>query len=149
MDIIIADNLKKARKGLNYTPEYVVDELAKIGMNISVKTLYGYESGSRQPKADMFVALCKIYNIPSLRLFCSEYDINAIPAPGEGGELAADAAELVADYGKLNPTGRRKARDYTHDLTENPKYTTAEPSIIGELTSEISRDLAKMRTNTK
>lgn len=54
--------LKQLRKTSSYSVNDVVEQLKNYGIEISSKTLYGYESGLSMPNADAFVALCKIYN---------------------------------------------------------------------------------------
>jgi len=58
----ISNTLKQLRKTSGKSANTVVSELAKFNIRISAKTLYGYESGLSMPNADVFVALCKIYN---------------------------------------------------------------------------------------
>ena len=66
MDWNIALFLKSKRKELNLKVSEVVSSLKLYGIEISEKTLYGYETGHRQPDADTFLSLCKIYEIESL-----------------------------------------------------------------------------------
>lgn len=54
--------LKQLRKTSSYSANEVVEQLKKYNIEISAKTLYGYESGLSMLNADVFVALCKIYN---------------------------------------------------------------------------------------
>lgn len=117
----IAQTLKLKRKSLGFSADYVVAELKKLGMNInSDKTLFGYENGVSQPKADMFLSLCKIYNIDNFDIFFDE-----------------EPAKKSNNYNLLNAFGKQKADEYIEDLAENPKYTrnNIEPDIISEKTS--------------
>lgn len=57
----IGTKLKELREENNFTRKEVADKLKEIGIDISDKTLYGYESGRNSANADMFLALCKIY----------------------------------------------------------------------------------------
>lgn len=57
----ISNLLKQLRKTSSYSANDVVDRLKKYGIDISAKTLYGYESGLSMLNADVFIALCKIY----------------------------------------------------------------------------------------
>ena len=59
--------LKEKRKGLGLSVKTVLDELRLYSIEISDKTLYGWESGHRQPDADTFLALCQIYGIDTLK----------------------------------------------------------------------------------
>lgn len=58
----IADMLKQYRKTSGLSVKEVIELLEKSDIHISYKTLYGYESGISMPNADIFVALCRIYN---------------------------------------------------------------------------------------
>lgn len=57
----IGKQLKELREQNNLTRKEAVDKLRELGIDISDKTLYGYESGRNSANADMFLALCKIY----------------------------------------------------------------------------------------
>lgn len=57
----IGETLKKLREKNNMTRKEAADKLKALGINISDKTLYGYESGRNSANADMFLALCTIY----------------------------------------------------------------------------------------
>lgn len=58
--------LKARRKELGFSVKHVLEQLQNMGINISAKTLYGWENEHRQPDADTFLKLCKIYNISTL-----------------------------------------------------------------------------------
>lgn len=57
----IGDTLKKLREENGLTRKEVAGKLKHLGIDISDKTLYGYESGRNSANADMFLSLCKIY----------------------------------------------------------------------------------------
>ena len=57
----IGDKLKMLRENSNMTRKEAVDKLKTYGIDISDKTLYGYESGRNSANADMFLALCQVY----------------------------------------------------------------------------------------
>lgn len=65
----IAKVLKATRKDSKLSVKDVVEELKKFDICISEKTLYGWESGHRQPDADTFIVLCHIYGIDSITGF--------------------------------------------------------------------------------
>lgn len=58
----IGNKLKELREQNGLTRKEAVDKLHSIGIDISDKTLYGYESGRNSANADMFLSLCKIYD---------------------------------------------------------------------------------------
>lgn len=59
----IAEVLKNKRKALNISASEAVAHLNEMGIEISPKSLYSYESGHRQPDADTLMALCDVYGI--------------------------------------------------------------------------------------
>lgn len=58
--------LKELRKKKKLTAKETTDELLSMGYEISDKTLSGYETGIRMPNADVFMALCKIYDCKNI-----------------------------------------------------------------------------------
>lgn len=58
----IGNKLKALREKNNLTRKEAVEKLRHLGIDISDKTLYGYESSRNSANADMFLALCQIYN---------------------------------------------------------------------------------------
>ena len=96
----IASILKTRRKELKLTVKSVLDALHENGIDVSDKTLYGWESGYRQPDADTFIVLCSIYEIESLSLFFRQ---KAPPISGE-------AIRLAKDYDSLDRWGQRQVR---------------------------------------
>lgn len=68
----VGDTLKKLREENKMTRKEATDKLKVLGIDISDKTLYGYESGRNSANADMFLALCKIYNCNNIMETFSE-----------------------------------------------------------------------------
>lgn len=91
--------LKSARIASSMTVNEVVDALQLRGIEISAKTLYGWESGHRQPDADMFVSLCSIYNVQS---FSEIEKVNYIGAQ----RISSREMSLLENYRKLTDKGR-------------------------------------------
>ena len=58
--------LKEKRRDSGLSVKDVLTKLQAHNVNISDKTLYGWESGHRQPDADTFILLCEIYGIHSI-----------------------------------------------------------------------------------
>lgn len=77
----IAALLKEKRKGRGMSVKGSVSELSKRGIDISEKTLYGWESGARQPDADTFLILCDIYEIKTLSEVSVKADSAALTPP--------------------------------------------------------------------
>jgi len=98
----LAQTLKARRKELGLSVKYVLERLNEYGINISDKTLYGWESGHRQPDSDTFLVLCRIYNIDSLSLFT--------PDKKSAPFYSNEAVQLAQDYEKLDTWGKRQVR---------------------------------------
>lgn len=103
----VANKLKELRNESNYSTEYVSKKLKEMGFSISPNTLYNYENGISQPKADMFLHLCRIYNVNSFDIFFDD--------------ISGRTSNAV--YAGLNDIGKQKADEYIEDLKANPKYT--------------------------
>lgn len=90
----IANCLKQLRKTSAYSANEIVDMLKDYDVNISAKTLYGYESGLSMPNADVFVALCKLYKCDN-------------PMDIFGGlSLSSEEIALIEKYRTLDPFGQ-------------------------------------------
>lgn len=90
----IAVFLKQLRKTFGYSANEVVCRLKEYNINISAKTLYGYESGLSMLNADVFVALCDIYKCDN------PMDLFSTPS------LKATDYKLVEKYQSLDDHGR-------------------------------------------
>lgn len=58
--------LKELRKKKKLTAKETADKLSSLGYEISEKTISGYETGIRMPNADVFMALCTIYDCKNI-----------------------------------------------------------------------------------
>ncbi len=123
MKPIVSLELKKLRSSLGYSTEYVSQQLNKLGFNISPNTLYNYENGVSQPKADMFLSLCKIYHVDNFDIFFDK-----------------ETTKRINDYNLLNEFGKQKADEYIEDLAENPKYTQSNNTVKQGIISEVKRN---------
>ena len=90
--------LKEKRKQLGLTVKDVVFLLHNKGIDISEKTLYGWENGHRQPDADTFVILCDVYKIES------------ILEPKNAPSLPDEALKVARDYNSLDTHGKTMTR---------------------------------------
>lgn len=57
----ISFTLRKLRERQRLTIKDVQEKLLQLGIAVSIKTIYGWESGKRLPDADTFLTLCDIY----------------------------------------------------------------------------------------
>lgn len=90
----IAIFLKQLRKTSGFSALEVVAMLKDYGIDISSKTLYGYESGLSMLNADVFVALCRIYKCDN------PMDIFGSPS------VTSIEMNLIEKYRSLDPYGQ-------------------------------------------
>lgn len=57
----ISFTLRKLRENQKMSVKEVQEKLLQFGISVSIKTIYGWESGKRLPDADTFLTLCDIY----------------------------------------------------------------------------------------
>lgn len=93
-NINVKDVLKKLRKTSKMSANEVIVHLASYGIDISSKTLYGYESGLSMPNADIFVALCKIYGCQNPLLVLEPKENNPTSTEVDAGHVSI---ELLVD----------------------------------------------------
>lgn len=96
----IGSLLKNKRKELKLSVKYVTEELSKYSINISEKTLYGWENNYRQPDADAFLVLCLIYNINDVLSYFSD--------AARSEEFSKPEKELIKKYRQLNTDGKER-----------------------------------------
>lgn len=120
--------LKEKRKGLGLSVKTVLDELRSYNIEISDKTLYGWESGHRQPDADTFLALCQIYGIDTLKC------IAKAPSILDEADLGADSlrSTLLHNFDQLNREGREKLVDISDDMVSSGKYIKSDSPGLGK-----------------
>ena len=90
----ISNFLKQLRRTSGLSASDVVNELQEYNIDISAKTLYGYESGLSMLNADAFVALCKIYKCDN--------PMNIFGTPS----ISSKEFNLIEQYRSLDPHGR-------------------------------------------
>ena len=90
--------IKSKRKELDYSVKDVVSKLSKRGIDVSEKTVYGWESGHRQPDADTFLILCDIYQITNLSDEISSSEENEI--------ISTNEQEVIKKYRALDEHGK-------------------------------------------
>lgn len=91
----ISNLLKQLRKTSGLAANEVAEKLKKYNIDISYRTLYGYESGLSMPNADVFVALCRIYKCDN-------------PMDIFGGfSLSPSETDIVEKYRNLDNHGRK------------------------------------------
>ena len=94
----VSSLIKSKRKELDYSVKDVVSELSKRGIDVSEKTVYGWESGHRQPDADTFLILCDIYQIANLSDEISSSKGNEI--------ISTNEQKVIKKYRALDEHGK-------------------------------------------
>ena len=91
---VIANFLKQLRKTSGLSANDVVEKLKNYNIDISAKTLYGYESGLSMLNADAFVSLCRIYKCDN------PMDMFGIPS------IKPEEIKHIEKYRSLDDPGR-------------------------------------------
>ena len=94
----VSSLIKSKRKELDYSVKDVVSKLSKRGIDVSEKTVYGWERGHRQPNADTFLILCDIYQITNLSDEISSSEENEI--------ISTNEQEVIKKYRALDEHGK-------------------------------------------
>lgn len=102
MNNTIASILKQARRSSHLSVKQAASQLRQYGIDIASKTLYGYESGLSMPNADVFVALCKIYQYEKPP--ASPPDLPTAPP------FSQDELSVLRDYQELDSSGQEIVR---------------------------------------
>lgn len=136
---VIAKTLKILRKRTDMTAKDASVALKEHGIDISAKTIYGYESGISSPNADVFIALCRIYKC---RNIMDEFSDSA--------DVFFTNSEwnIIEKYMRnLNHEGQQKLIDYAEDLVASGKY---KPTVIedkSESAKKITTEIAEKIQN--
>jgi phage repressor protein C with HTH and peptisase S24 domain len=121
----IAVFLKQLRKTSGCSANEIVDKLKDFNIDISAKTLYGYESGISMLNADTFVALCKIYKCDN------PMDIFNTPS------LNADEVSIIEQYRSLDLIGKELVN---HTL----KVESSRAEALNNLNKQLSEQSATL-----
>ena len=108
MQNTIASILKQARRSSHLSVKQAASQLRQYGIDIASKTLYGYESGLSMPNADVFVALCKIYQYEEPYLLKESPAF--LPDPPTAPLLSQNELTILRDYNKLDSSGQKIVR---------------------------------------
>lgn len=118
--------IKSEREKRNMTMKELAD---KVG--VSEGTISRWESGEiANMRRDKILSLSLTLDIPLGTIMGWEQDEkHKTKEKNESNTLTPDIQKLLSDYDKLNEKGKEKAREYTSDLTEQPKYTEKEKEM--------------------
>lgn len=125
----IGDTLKKLREENGMTRKEAADKLKNLGIDISDKTLYGYESGRNSANADMFLSLCKIYKCNNIMETFSDTVEDILFTNNEW--------EIIAKYRDLDIHGKEMV-DFT--LQKEWERSTVEIAKAGNVIPMTVRD---------
>lgn len=132
----VGEKLKLLRENNNMTRKDVADKLKEFNIDISDKTLYGYESGRNSANADMFLALCKIYKCNNVMEVFSDAVDDVLFTNQEW--------EIIEQYRDLDSHGREMV-DFT--LQKEWERSTAPKQNIIELPNHLEVNAAHQRTD--
>lgn len=121
----IAANIRKARKRLDKTQEWLAD---KLGVSQTAVALW--ETGKREPNFSMINKISKVLHIDISELISFDEvnsKIDTVLAQEEiiqkvGKVIDINAEELLSAYTLLNETGRFTAVERVAELVEIEKY---------------------------
>lgn len=130
--------LKSARIASSMTVNEVVEALQLRGIEISAKTLYGWESGHRQPDADIFVSLCSIYNVQS---FSEIEKVNSMGAQ----KISPHEMTLLENYRALDERGRAAIDSAMERELEFIRQFKGKPAPTPEEIDDLITSLEKNR----
>lgn len=117
----IANFLKQLRKTSGLSANEVVESLKKYDIDISSKTLYGYESGLSMLNADAFISLCRIYKCDN------PLDIFGTPS------INPEEIHIIEIYRALDDPGRSHVDTVLQWETERMEQLKQAPAAIVEL----------------
>lgn len=105
--------LKNLRLNAGITPSEVTTRLKEYGINISDKTLYGYENGHSAPQINTLFRLCEVYGVDDV---AAAFGFENSKSPTIGNDDGALEHEKL--FKSLSPAAQRQALDYIRFLSE-------------------------------
>ncbi len=132
----IGSILKRLREQNGLKGNEVIDKLKDLGIEISAKTLYGYESGRNSTNADMFLALCKIYKCQNIMETFSDSVDDILFTNNEWN--------IIEKYRVLDKHGKKMV-DFT--LNEEWDRSVKEIRNVKSETAEFSTEIIPIKEN--
>jgi SOS-response transcriptional repressor LexA len=108
----ISTILKQKRNQAGLSVNDVVEKLEERGIQVSNKTIYGWESGQRQPESSILIELCGIYGIRYINEFT---DDNSEPW------LSSDEQKIINEYRQLSGAGKTMLAGTANNLVRYEK----------------------------
>lgn len=141
MEKNLGNTLKELRKKENLTAKDVSAKLKDMGYAISDKTLSGYENGIRMPNADVFMALCQIYNCKNiLQMFSFVKADYSIPTDDEWDII--EKYRILDRHGKeiIDFVLKKEAERMERLLTTSPSPAAEPISFPAHLVANAAHD---------
>lgn len=122
--------LRSQRSLCDLTVDEVVDRLKQFGIELSPKTLYGYENGVSMPNVPIFIALCEIYHVGNIIGAVSGDAPQKIPPAtlakedwtvDQSNAEAANFDKLYSAFMKLDEFPQGMILEQIESLANNPK----------------------------
>lgn len=105
----IARILRKKRNQAGLSIKDVIEKLKCRGIQISDKTIYGWESGRRQPSSYILIELCDVYGMKSFDELLGSNNRQA---------LTPDEQKIIDGYRKLSNAGKTILTEVTSSLID-------------------------------
>lgn len=98
--------LRQMREDAKKTVPEVSEHLTELGFKAAPQTIYGWERGLSQPNPDLFLTMCKFYNVTDVLSYFGYHPIKKRSAPS----ISEEAMALATDYDRLDKWGRKQVR---------------------------------------
>lgn len=131
----ISSFLKQLRKTSGFSANEVVNKLQKYDIDISAKTLYGYESGLSMLNADAFVALCRIYKCDN------PMDMFGTPS------ISSKEYNLVEKYRTLDTHGKDMVNTVLNKEAERMTELESSQATVIDIQPHLEVNAAHARTD--
>lgn len=102
-------------------------------LGVSKSTIGMWETNRRLPSPELYEQIADYFNVDIDYLYGRSsvrqrihYDNDGtayVPISSSDNQLSDEERNLLANYNRLNTTGKGKAREYISDLLDNDKYT--------------------------
>lgn len=119
---LIAATLRRLRQAHGLTAKEVSILLAHKGIDISEKTLLGYENGVSTPKVNTFLRLCEVYKVTDI-MAAFGYDDKPDASPLRNA--------LLANFDRLNAEGQERLVETSDDMVSSGKYIKTHSTGLG------------------
>lgn len=112
----LSETLKTLRLEANLTQYQLARKI-----NIGQSTIVGYEKGEREATLTNLIRYADFFNVSIDFLVGRENDFGNIVIKKEAPQLSAEELEIIENYRKLNPSGKKLIKQTFETLTFNTK----------------------------